>query len=75
MQVRCIWHRPAPHADDWMYFTFTPPCPNDNDTMGILIADVWSPGASGRPNNPWQQFPAIRYLNIARRDRVPRDYL
>jgi hypothetical protein len=72
MQVRCVWHKKNVHANDWMYFTWTPPCPTDKDHMGITIADPWSPGLVGYEFN---QFAAITYLDIARRDKIPRENL
>lgn len=72
MQVRAIWHKKNVHANDWMYFTWTRPWPKDSDRMAITIADQWSPGLVGYEFN---QFAAIIYLDIARRDQVPRENL
>jgi hypothetical protein len=69
MQVRCIWHKKNVHSNDWIYFTWTPACPKETDTMAITIADPWSPGLVDCEFN---QVAAINYLDIAKNNKIPK---
>ena len=68
MQVRGVWHLVNTHSADWMYFTFTEPCPGPYSPMGVVTADAFSPG-----EYPWDydQDNAFQWLALSRRDKVP----
>ena len=72
MQVRAIWHVKAPHANDFMYFTWTVACPGPNDRMAITEADAWSPGESGFE---YGHIEATQLVALWRSDHAPRDSL
>ena len=72
MQVRAIWHQNFVHADDWMYFVWTEACPGKDSLMVATIADAWSPGFIGYE---FDHLLASQYLDLARQDHMPHDYL
>lgn len=73
MQVRGVWPgQKDVHAKDWMYFTYTVPCPTNQNLMAVTVADAWSPGAVGYL---FGQGQAIQYLDIARKAQVQRNSL
>jgi hypothetical protein len=72
MQVRAIWHKGFVHADDWMYFMWTVACPREESPVVATLADAWSPGFIGYE---FDHLLATHYLDFAREDRMPHDYL
>ena len=55
-----------------MYFTWTEACPGPDSRMAVTVADPWSPGAVGYEFN---QRDAISYLDIAKKNHMPKDNL
>lgn len=73
MQVRAIWPGVKNvHSSDWMYFTFTPRCPTADSPLAVLITDAWNPGYF---DYRFRHDEAITYLAIARKARLPKEYL
>ena len=51
MQARFIWHPDAPHAKDWGYGIVTSACPQADEPIAVIEADVWNPGFSAEGIN------------------------
>jgi hypothetical protein len=62
MQVRFIFHRHAPHSEDWGYAIVTTSCPKVTDPVVAFQADAWD---IGYPSDSQKENEARLWLDQA----------